>query len=228
MAKIEDSKVKQQSGGYERIFGNDELGKLMSKIQSTSIRAGNELENIIAEIVAKDNRLIENADDVITTKLTDNAYLISKKAVKKSVNFRTAGLEPDFLVCLIDNENKHCYIVELKDGDNFDTKKSKAERQNLIDFKTNIADKIQYSFSIHFCCFNQTDKEKIVEGFKRVITTDEAMTGREFCELLKIDYDKIVKSRKKDQKQNMEYFVREILKIKELKKIIIKELESEN
>ncbi|SMN11301.1 hypothetical protein SPBRAN_1557 [uncultured Candidatus Thioglobus sp.] len=49
MVKIEDSHPKKVSGSYSRLFGDDDLGYLMSRVQSASIRAGNELEQIITE-----------------------------------------------------------------------------------------------------------------------------------------------------------------------------------
>ena len=39
------------------------------------------------------------------------------------------------------------------------------------------------------------------------------MTGREFCELLEIDYDEIVERRKADQESNLRCFVRELARI---------------
>ena len=50
MAKIKDSKPKGTSRGYHRLFGNDELGDLMSKVQSAVIRSGIEArrENMLA------------------------------------------------------------------------------------------------------------------------------------------------------------------------------------
>ncbi|WP_224316109.1 hypothetical protein [Campylobacter canadensis] len=46
------------------------------------------------------------------------------------------------------------------------------------------------------------------------------MTGKELCEILSINYDEILNIRKKDAKENLEYFIDELIKIKEIKKII--------
>ena len=48
------------------------------------------------------------------------------------------------------------------------------------------------------------------------------MTGREFCELLEINYDEIVKTRQSDQKDNMKYFLEELSHIEEVKNFFIK------
>jgi len=75
------------------------------------------------------------------------------------------------------------------------------------------------------CCFNQNSKEKILQGFKNKIKPSEAFTGQEFCELIGIDYQAIVKERKtQDQKENISFFCEELLKIEECREIIIETL----
>ena len=46
------------------------------------------------------------------------------------------------------------------------------------------------------------------------------MTGRELCELLSIDYDRLRMSRQKEQPENLRYFIGELLRIDEVQKII--------
>ncbi|WP_419739939.1 hypothetical protein [Ruegeria sp.] len=45
------------------------------------------------------------------------------------------------------------------------------------------------------------------------ISIDEAMTGREFCDLLEIDYDSIVRARQADGPDNVEFLLTELAKI---------------
>ncbi|MDR0984216.1 MAG: hypothetical protein LBL93_04310 [Ruminococcus sp.] len=218
MSKIKNAKPKSNSGGYERVFGNKELGSLITKVQSTVISNGTELERIIQN---QAKNVINNIDDLIEMDFKeDNVYLISKKSIKKSKNFKSITQEPDFLILLIKGRKHHCHIIELKDGDMFDTKKSKAERDNLVTFKNLISSKLPFTTSIHICCFNQTDKETIAVGFKNVFSYEEILTGKEFCDLLEIDYEEIIKMRKQDEKENLEYFVEELLKIPEVEKLI--------
>lgn len=47
MAKLRNSKPRNPSGGFNRLFNDDALGGLMSKVQSTVIANGSELENLI-------------------------------------------------------------------------------------------------------------------------------------------------------------------------------------
>ena len=120
------------------------------------------------------------------------------------------------------NNRQHCYIVELKDGHTFDTKKSSGEHASIHAFISQNAQYLPYTVSGHFCAFNQSDRHVIQKGFKNRILLEECMTGREFCELLEIDYDEIVSIRSKDQETNLVYFIRELLKIDEIKAIVNK------
>ena len=46
------------------------------------------------------------------------------------------------------------------------------------------------------------------------------MTGKEFCNLLNIDYESIIDTRKQDAIDNFNYVIEELIKISELKKAI--------
>ena len=48
MALIRNARPKNTSGSYERLFGNAELGEIASKVQSTVISSGSELEALIS------------------------------------------------------------------------------------------------------------------------------------------------------------------------------------
>ena len=47
------------------------------------------------------------------------------------------------------------------------------------------------------------------------------MTGREFCELLEIDYDAIVEARRADGEDNRRYFVEELTKIRPVLELMV-------
>ena len=47
------------------------------------------------------------------------------------------------------------------------------------------------------------------------------MTGRELCELIGIDYDKLRLSRQIDQSENRHYFFSELIAIREIREEII-------
>ena len=93
----------------------------------------------------------------------------------------------------------------------FDTKKAAGERESMHRFVNVIAPVVRFTITVHFCSFNQDDRQAIVNGFKRKITLEEAMTGREFCTLLGIDYDEILQIRQEHQVVNFRDFIRELL-----------------
>ena len=218
MVKVEDSNPKNRSGSYDRLFGDKELGYLMSKVQSASIRAGAELERIIGEKSRKITGLegIESLDQFLQfDRIPDGSYIVTKKEIKASNIIQFGGSEPDFMIFSNKAGKQTCQIVELKDGDTFDTKKSAGERQSLHDFLSRNAPHIPYKVSVHICCFNQDSKEAIVAGFKSKITLAEAMTGREFCELLVLDYDEIVQMREEHQQENITYFLTQLIQLQD-------------
>lgn len=214
MSKIEDSKPKNTSGAYERLFGITELGNLISKVQSTVISSGSELERIIMERVNKIPDLDNFLNDEI---MPEGVFVATKRQMRKQKKIDIHSSQPDFLVFRRREDQQHCHVIELKDGHVFDTKKSKSEKQSIRNFITDNADKLQYKVSAHFCCFNQEDKQKIYDGFKREIPLDDILTGRELCDLLEIDYDEIIKIRKSDQETNTKFFISQLLKIKSIK-----------
>ena len=212
MALIKKSKttIENVSGGYHRVFGNEQLGLLMSKVQSAVIRSGKELEDMVRERTTQ----IEDLDKFLKQKKMNNSVSVAhKSAVKNSRSLNFDGSEPDFVVFKQQDGEQHCYVIELKDGHNFDTKKAAGEHKSMTDFVRGNAQNLPCTASIHFCCFNQISRDKIVEGFKRKITLEEAMTGREFCELLELDYDAIVEERKGSSDPNLPFFLSELVKI---------------
>jgi hypothetical protein len=229
MARIRGRKPKTTSGSYLRLFDNEGLGELISKIQGTVIANGAELESIINKLVKEDGRVVNNFDEFVQKDIVpDEVYLIPKNVLKKSKVIDFSEQEPDFVVLKAQSRKRHCHIIELKDGDNFDTKKALSEKVSLQKFENYISTKIQYTTSIHVCCFNQSDKKKTVSGFKNRINSNEAMTGEEFCTLLQINYMNIVNLRKADAIDNLEYFVEAILKLTIVRDKIIETLKKEN
>lgn len=209
MALIRDRKGRG-AGGYSRLFGNEELGEIISKAHAAVISAGTELERMIRERVGE----IEYLDEFLGKgSIPDGVFLASKKQIKGSRILNFSGSEPDFVIFCRQGDRRVCHLVELKDGDAFDTKKAAAEKDAMQQFIAENARHLPYVVTPHFCCFNQDSRAEIVKGFKNRIEEKEAMTGREFCELLGIDYAEIIDLRKKDQMENLSYFVKQLVKI---------------
>lgn len=218
MARLRDAAPKNASGGYQRLFGDPELGALISKIQSTVIASGNELERMIAHLVPNVPDLDAFLDQEI---MEDGVRLVRKKQMKECRTLDFSGAEPDFMVFKRRHGRQNCHIIELKDGHVFDTKKAGAEHQAIHRFIERNARHIRYTVSAHFCAFNQEDSVAIYEGFKKKIAVEEAMTGREFCELLEIDYDDIVAQRMAHAPDNVEYLLTELVGIEGVRQRLV-------
>jgi hypothetical protein len=209
MALIENRKGRDD-GGYTRLFGDPLLGRLLSRVQSAVIASGSELEQFVIENANTLNDVDAFLDmDVIP----EGVFVAPKKVLRKSKLINYADVEPDFVVFERKGKTHHCYLIELKDGDTFDTKKAAGERASLHRFMIAISPLIQFSTSVHFCCFHRETRAQIVEGFKRKITDKEAMTGREFSNLLGIDYAAIVTKRMEHQQRNFDCFMDTLLEI---------------
>ena len=218
MAKIRDSRPKETTGGYERLFGIPKLGSLISCVQSTVISSGTELEKMVVERVAP----IDDLDKFLQSEIMpEGVYLAPKAQVKKCETLKFPQGEPDFLVFKRRKGRQECFVIELKDGHMFDTKKASAERRAMHSFVERNAQHLQYRVHCHFCAFNQSNRDAIVRGFKNKITREEALTGREFCKLLELDYDEIAKARRVDQQDNVQFFLDELLRIDEARAIIL-------
>ena len=195
---IEKSNIPIKSA-YTIVLGNEELAKLITRVHATSISAGTELEKIIEDKC----ETLDNVDLLINNKnAPQGVFLIPKKVLQKS-KLRSPQ-NPDFVT--LKTVKTHCYIVELKVGKNFDTKKSRAEYDNLKSFLDNIANQIPYTSSIHICSFYETDKDAIYKGFKKKFEMKEILTGKEFCRLLEIDYEEIMNIHKRHQEENLRFF----------------------
>ena len=112
MALISNAKGRKEDetpSGYERLFGNRELGMLLSKVHASVITTGSELELFLASRLKK-------SDDI-------SIYDINKdKRVFKGVKDGH-----DLIIdCIISKEGK-IKLIEIKDGDTFDTKKVAGE-----------------------------------------------------------------------------------------------------
>ena len=210
------------ASGYARALGDEALGQLISRVQSTVISNGTELERII---VARTNPVLDL--DVFIDQVTDGLqepgiYLCQKKVLKKS-RYAMPGIEPDLLIFLV-QQRRICKVVELKDGDNFDTKKSQSERDHLEHFATVFGSQIPFVTEFYICCFNQEDKTKIQEGFKHRFELEHILTGRELCEVLDLDYDQILQGRQADMQDNFDYFVHQLLQIDTVREEVCRQL----
>jgi len=206
MALISNAKGRgedETASGYERLFGNRQLGMLISKVQSATISTGLELEGFLA------SRLKET-DGISIHKINKD-----KRVFKGAKNGHNIIID-----CVVERDGK-IMLIEIKDGDTFDTKKVAGEIESLImtkNFIINTKKIKEEDVSVHYCSFNARDHEQIKKGAKGLLPENSTMTGRELCKLLDLDFDKIVEERKEHQKENMKFFISELRKIDEIRK----------
>ncbi len=68
-----------------------------------------------------------------------------------------------------------CYVIEVKDGDQFDTKKASSEYITLHNFTNDISQALAISFQIYLFSFNAETKEQIYNGLKRSFSLSEIL-----------------------------------------------------
>jgi len=206
---------------YVRVLGITPLGKLISQCHGAMISAGTELEKLIYERCNKINDLTQFIDEGLSRIHPHKVFVASKSQVKKCKLF-DSKLEPDFVIF----KNDNCFIVEVKDGEAFDTEKSPAIHDNLTIFMHDVSTASAFKFCIRFCSWNAETREQIHIGTKGIFPLDQIWTGREFCEFLNIDYKEICRIRTNDQQANLEYFVDSLLDIPNTRNMIIKRLKN--
>lgn len=207
MTRLSDAAMKKKhktSSSYRRLFDDEKIGLVMSDVQSTAIRNGNELEKLIERY---SNPLTNNdtcnlIDEIESGTIQDGTYLLSKDSYCGTA-IAIPNHEPDYLIVQAHGTNVKIFVVEMKDGDDFDTKKSNAELETLTACKDFIENNFEISTDYALCCFNQKSRLNIVRGLKNRFDEAHVMTGNEFCELVGIEYEAIIKERKSDASDNI-------------------------
>ena len=218
MARIADGRPGRRDDAYTRVFDNSEIGAMISRIHATSTSPGADLEKIVQRHAKAAGKLLVDLDAFLRSP-NQGAFIADQRAIRKSQTVR-ASTQPDYLVFHIREKERRCYVVELKDGDAFDTKKADGEIDSLNSFIESVRGSLFGIPEIRICSFNQTDKAAIVAGFKQRVNTSQVWTGAEFCELIGISYQAIVNERMDDAAENRKWLVDSILNIPELRAII--------
>jgi len=225
--KIRNVKIKKtkkndiKKSGYYAVLGNEDLAELLRKGQSTTIRNGNELEDIIGSQI-KFNKVysisFEELLNMIKTNPTENFY-ISKFSLKKEIlvdnGIELKGKKSISVDGLLYKDSV-LYIIEYKDGDNLDTKKSQSEVESLS------------KISELFTSLGVDNSPKLVlwrcddiknSSIKTSEHREYLTTGIDVADILDISFNDIQEIRNKDQEDNVLYFTEQVCKILNLKKI---------
>lgn len=213
----------KKGSNYGKLFNNDDIGRLISKVQSAVITSGTEIEKSIEAACMDAGILIDDLEEFASN--PRNGVHIATKKTAKGTDFAAKGKEPDYIVFDLGKE-RICHIIELKWGTDFDTKKAQGEIAQLRACRDHISARIEFKTSIHMVSFTANSRNRIVEGFKGFVDKDVAMTGHEFCDMLGISYKEIEKPVSRSFMKNRKFFVSEIFKIKEIWPEIMEEIGS--
>lgn len=212
-----DSKVKSTSGFIEKLFG-DSIAKVVTKVLSNVISNGTAVEKLISEAIKNTVECVyeiktrscydELMDKFKSCRINDETFAISDavylihKNVFEDIKHNNRKIQPDLLSIIVKNGRITFYIIEEKTGDNFDTKKSSAEKEHLTIFaeqvgQLNVALNVASGIDIKYFIvpfFSEKSKDKLSKsGFKGHFTEDEILKRSELSEVFGIDFDDIVK-----------------------------------
>jgi hypothetical protein len=106
----------------------------MSRVQAAVIRAGNELEAIVETLTPANHKAtLEDAiarSHSLSTVLEPSRQVVYKPRMPGTAESK--GGQAD--VAVFDHAARTVLVIELKDGDTFDTKKASGELANMVQF----------------------------------------------------------------------------------------------
>ena len=222
------------NSGYYRVFketDDDEeamqIAGLCSRIQACVISNGCVLDGQI--IPSKEYNANEPRHGCTSDVLDDDTVghfakfrLLKKHCVE--VNNKTAT-ELDYLVITMDSVE----IYEIKDGDNFDTKKSQGEIKCLNIVRDYFVRRYPAkSVNTRIVLWNALDMKRTSVKAKEMMDTGTLLTGVAFCEKYDIDYDKISEARMKHGGGNRKYFWSEVQNMMSCNASLLKEFLERN
>ena len=233
-----DAKVKTTSGVYNMLYG-DIIGREITKAQSIIIRNGTVLEKLVSSFIKNVECDFFEISTILdynkemdmfnscrinedTFDISDRIYLIDRK-VFKDIKHKNKGIEPDLLALIVKDGVATFYVIELKMGDNFDTKKSAGEKEHLTIFveQLKVAKGIKkvYKISPFFSDLSKTKLSK--EGFKGVFSEDEILNRNELSELFGIDFNVLIEIYKTVEDTNKKDFIYNICEESYIREIIL-------
>lgn len=221
VARIIDSKGRDdENSGYTRLLGIPDLGRLLSRIHATVIRNGNELEAMLADRCPFRATGLHDRVSGALRLLQQPVEAYFGEALHVSIDDHRTIAD----VVVLHTVHRRVRVIEIKDGDVFDTKKADGELSSLRPVAAMIGRRLGYEDSYHLCCFNQDDKQAIMRGMKGRFSEEQVMTGRELADLLAVDYDEIRRKRHEDIRANIQFFADSIADIAELREALARRL----
>mgnify|MGYP003659250094 CR=1 FL=1 len=230
---IEDRKPKGriEKSGYGRLLplgdpGMKRAASLTQKCHSTVIGNGNELEDLIYERSSHPNKDYNRADHdhrggtfedrckIIPKSKFDlgaeNAFIVKFKLERGDKNEKKGSKRKKIECDAILLERNKIILFEIKDGHQFDTKKSEGEYTKLCEAARLVEeqDPLKRKCDFKFVSWNVNNVSEI--SLKHKAADAHLMRGRDFAQLIGIDYEKLNTKRDEDQKGNGEYILNEM------------------
>jgi hypothetical protein len=207
---IEDRKPKgdTKDSGYYRLLGHEPLANLIRKAQSCVIGNGNELENKVLQYSSASNKFNKQHLDEFNLD-TSSAFIVQMK-----VPTPNSSQKKNVAVDCVAITNEEIFLIELKDGSNFDTKKSAGEVASLNKACSIVSsrDPRNRKCTPKIVFWNAQSLKEV--SFKVKGADDMLMLGQEFCSTFGVDFNKINSERKQDAERNLQYFVEQLKQMK--------------
>ncbi len=200
-------KTNTKDSGYFRLLNHEALAELIQKVQSCVIGNGNELEekvynHSIATRKFRKQKLLEfNLD-------TSYAFVIQMK-VPTPKDPKKKNIAVDCMII----QGDEIYVIELKDGCNFDTKKSAGEVESLKKACAIISshDPRQRRCIPKIVFWNAKDLNEV--SFKSKDGQDMLMVGSDFSSKFGVNFDQINVERGVDAAKNLAYIKQQLKEI---------------
>ncbi|MDQ2807121.1 MAG: hypothetical protein M3Z04_09465 [Chloroflexota bacterium] len=212
---------KDDLSAYGRVFGDVPLGKLFSKVHAAAISAGTELEKLL---ISESPYSMTYADFIqsleqLTLSIHPILLIYNLPSILRDEKH---GAKADFL--LIDPKKGSGIVLELKGGDNFDTKKSGGELSSLLFLAQHYSGILGMPITYALSFFHAVSRSQILSGSKTRFDNDHVLTGRELCTIIGISYEAIEEKQKPDQIFNLNYFIDQLLVIDKVRAAIATKL----
>jgi hypothetical protein len=180
--EINDKKIQEiESGNHSMMRATNHAGiaKLYSLLHSINVKRGTQLEKIIYDNVFLEKYYKKDISDIN----------FNKTQVINKLRFHQKKLDKELDFCFI-NEND-IYLLELKDGEQFDSEQPSTWINRLLEFSKiikTLTNKNVITKLVLFNCINVTSSTVAISKEEK---EQYLMSGIDFCNLLNIDYNNI-------------------------------------
>lgn len=197
-----------KDSGYYRLLGNEPLAELIRKAQSCVIANGNELESKVLQHTSFSNK--SNKQRLDNFNLDVSSAFVIQMEVPTPNNSDKKKIAVDCMVIT----KEEIFLFELKDGSNFDTKKSAGEVASLNKACSVVhsRDPRKRKCTPKIVFWNAKTLSDI--SFKVKGAQDMLVLGKDFCSKFGVNFEQINDERKEDAYRNYKFFVDQLKQMK--------------